>query len=42
MTLSGDESNISKCEDKLLRHSLYEGNSHMRISRRRSVPKAWA
>lgn len=34
--------NISKCGDKLLRHALYEAaNSHLRISRKRSVLKAW-
>jgi transposase len=34
--------NISKCGDKLLRHALYEAaNSHLRISKKRSVLKAW-
>ena len=34
--------NISKCGDKLLRHALYEAaNSHLRISRKQSVLKAW-
>jgi transposase len=34
--------NISKCGDKLLRHALYEAaNSHLRISKKRSVLKVW-
>ena len=34
--------NISKCGDRLLRHALYEAaNSHLRISKKRSVLKAW-
>ena len=34
--------NISKCGDKLLRHALYEAaNSHLRISKKKSVLKAW-
>jgi transposase len=34
--------NISKCGDKLLRHALYEAaNSHLRISKKNSVLKAW-
>ena len=34
--------NISKCGDKLLRHELYEAaNSHLRISKKNSVLKAW-
>ena len=34
--------NISKCGDKLLRHGLYEAaNSHLRISKKNSVLKAW-
>jgi transposase len=34
--------NISKCGDKLLRHCLYEAaNSHLRISKKHSVLKAW-
>lgn len=34
--------NISKCGDHLLRHALYEAaNSHLRISKKNSVLKAW-
>jgi transposase len=34
--------NISKCGDKMMRHALYEAaNSHLRISKKWSVPKAW-
>jgi transposase len=34
--------NISKCGDKLMRHALYEAaNSHLRISKKCSVARAW-
>jgi transposase len=34
--------NISKCGDKLMRHALYEAaNSHLRISKKWSVLRAW-
>jgi transposase len=34
--------NVSKCGDKLMRHALYEAaNSHLRISKKWSVLRAW-
>jgi transposase len=35
--------NVSKCGDKMMRHALYEAaNSHLRISKKWSVLRAWA
>jgi transposase len=34
--------NVSKCGDKMMRHALYEAaNSHLRISKKWSVLRAW-
>jgi hypothetical protein len=39
---SARSGNISKCGDKLMRHALYEAaNSHLRISKKWSVLRAW-